>query len=225
MLPLLVHAQDKYPNLLLKFNITGLTDVFTIPMLELHAEKRISPRFAIAVEAGDQVPIQFHGDAAYKLALEGRCYTKPDGLRAKHRHYIALNPFYRYRYSRCFVEYTDPYPQSHKADDQFTVTRNFYGINAVLGDQLLYKHFTMDYSFGLGAVYKYIQNGPRTYDPQTYQLDKFSQSVIDRLSIYNSLSENSGWKLNVSLTVRIGYICCNKIKKNNRYKEMFARPK
>lgn len=213
LLPLCSHAQHSDPSLLLKLNLSSIADAFTVPTIQLSAEKSIGRHFSALAELGYIAPLLLQQkQRAYRASAELRYYARSLEGRAVHRQFIGLRPAYYYRYSTTHADYYHNTSTSIILHDDFKVTRNYAGLSLLGGDQMLYRHLCMDFSFGLGAIYKQIANGPRAFNPDTDGLTDRYQNFIERLSIYNSLDRNSGWKLNFSITARIGYVWYKKAK-------------
>jgi hypothetical protein len=200
--------------LLLKGNSTALIDIFSFPTLQLSLEKEVVKNLSFSTEFGYQIYSARKVDTAFihpkglKANIEIRLYNlfgkqqTDKGIRYTDLEgsYLGLNLFYRTN------KYTTGIPYSKLSDtlhynDCFVVDKKNRGVNIIWGYQQSFSRgLLIDFYVGLGLMKIQLKNSHREITNE----DTLSGTDLVPLFYSWNLSENSGWRANPNLGVRVG---------------------
>lgn len=203
---------------IVKADMLTLVNVFTFPIVQFSAEKRLSKDFSIAPELGIQLynsrPSLIDSNLTkwkgFRMGIEGRYY----GLfRSKYRNrgpykawaekYLSLNIFYRQNRDNSQVFYNKP-NDTTRYSDCFIANKKAWGINLIYGIQVNKQRFVAEFYGGIGLLSRNIKNDLREYDYISDEVIRDVDVTVSDFKKQSSLQENSGTIGNIILGIRLG---------------------
>ena len=217
LLPLMGISQEyvKPNSFIVKTNLFSPIDAFSFPTINISAEKRVARNFSLAGEIGYQfygfrkVDTSFVSPNGFKANLECRFYHLfTDDIRKINTltgGYLGINFFYRSNENNVALNYYPNYNTGVTKEDCMWASRNIYGSNIVLGYQgRITPTVFVDGYVGVGIMNRTNVNHNREYNNATDSLVRPIDFNIGEPADKAYLTENNGWKVSVSIGLRIG---------------------